>query len=60
MIKEGDMLWLYRPRIFNNYQGLSEIVDNVYRKKSLLYMHQSFFEIIYQPMQYCCYQVKRD
>lgn len=59
MINEGDMLWLYRPRMFNHYHGLSALASNVYHKKSLLYMHNSFFGIMYEPRQYCCYKVKR-
>lgn len=43
MINEGDMLWLYRPRMFNHYHGLSAWASNTYHKKSLLYMHNSFF-----------------
>lgn len=59
MIKNDDMLWLYRPRRFNNYQGLSMIALSTFHKKSLLYMHHSFFGIMYEPRQYCCYKVKR-
>ena len=59
MINEGDMLWLYRPRMFNNYHGLSALASNTYNKKSLLYMHNSFFSIMYEPRQYCCYKVRR-
>ena len=44
MINEGDMLWLYRPRMFNHYHGLSALASNMYHKKSLLYMHNSFFQ----------------
>lgn len=33
MINEGDMLWLYRPRVFNNYHGLSALASNTYNKK---------------------------
>lgn len=58
MINEGDMLWLYRPRIFNNYHGLSAWASNTYHKKSLLYMHNSFFCIMYEPRQYCCYKIR--
>lgn len=58
MINEGDMLWLYRPRMFNHYHGLSGLASNVYNKKSLLYMHDSFFGIMYEPRQYCCYRIR--
>lgn len=59
MIREDDMLWLYRTRMFNNYQELSTIALSTIHKKSLLYMHYSFFGIIYEPRQYCCYKVKK-
>lgn len=59
MIKEDDMLWLYRTRMFNNYQELLIIALPTHHKKSLLYMHNSFFGIMYEPRQYCCYKVKR-
>lgn len=58
MIKEGDHLWLYRPRVLNNYQGLSAIALHIHSKKSLLYMHYSFFGIMYEPRQYCYYKVR--
>lgn len=59
MIKEGVNLWLYRPRCFNNYQELSAIALHIHSKKSLLYMRCSFFGIMYEPRQYCCYKVKK-
>lgn len=59
MIKEDDMLWLYRTRMFNNYQELLIISLPTRHKKSLLHMHNSFFGIMYEPRQYCCYKVKR-
>lgn len=58
MINEGDMLWLYRTRMFNHYDELLALASNTYYKKSLLYMHNSFFSIMYEPRQYCCYKVK--
>lgn len=60
MINEGDMLWLYRPRMFNHYHGLSALASNTYHKKSLLYMHNSFFSIMYEPRQYCCYKIRSE
>lgn len=33
MINEGDMLWLYRPRIFNHYNELLMWESNTYHKK---------------------------
>lgn len=59
MIKENDILWLYRTRMFNNCPELISHINCLYRKKSLLYMHNSFFSIMYEPRQYCCYKVKR-
>jgi len=58
MINEGDNLWLYRPRMFNHYYGLTGFASNIHYKKSLLYMHSSFFSIMYEPRQYCCYAIK--
>lgn len=33
MINEGDNLWLYRPRMFNHYYGLSGFASNIHYKK---------------------------
>lgn len=36
MINEGDMLLLYRPRMFNNYHELSALASNTYNKKKFI------------------------
>lgn len=36
MINEGDMLWLYRPRMFNHYDELLVLASNTYYKKKFI------------------------
>lgn len=58
MINEGDNLYLYRPRMFNHYYGLSGFASNIHYKKVYYICIALFFSIMYEPRQYCCYAIK--